>query len=328
NMLYLTTLSLLFVVGVTANQLELSVIENGKRCTQWVPLSSLSISMMPGLCSGAPYAERNAADSGSIRACCDADVVPTKPIPNQECGKQIITPTQTRIVGGSEARAHSWPWLISFQRNGGHSCGGTLIDTQHVLTAAHCIDTEEVNSGIYSVVTGLHDHDNWNYDRRSPQRHRIAKIFIHNQYDTNTQENDIAILRLDTPVTLSEHVNIACLQGPDPEVNSNVMIAGWGTTSFQGSVSQKLLQAPIKIMNGCHVYNFNNEKQLCGGTPQFHMDTCQGDSGGPLMYQANGQWHVSGVVSYGNGCAFKDFPGVYTRVSHYIPWINQIRSTA
>jgi secreted trypsin-like serine protease len=67
--------------------------------------------------------------------------------------------------------------------------------------------------------------------------------------------------------------------------------------------------------------NYDNNKQLCGGNYQYSKDSCQGDSGGPLMYEVNGQWILSGVVSYGDECAKQDRPGVYARVSYYLPWI-------
>ncbi len=104
-------------------------------------------------------------------------------------------------------------------------------------------------------------------------------------------------------------------------------LAGWGTTSFEGMPSNSLLQADILIMNVCqYIYDFDSRKQICAGNYQYSKDTCQGDSGGPLMYEVNGQWMVNGVVSYGDECAKLYRPGVYTRVSHYIPWIRKMTS--
>lgn len=91
--------------------------------------------------------------------------------------------------------------------------------------------------------------------------------------------------------------------------------------------SDPLLQAGIQIMDLCRqVYDFDSRKQICAGNNQYSKDSCQGDSGGPLMYEANGQWVVSGVVSYGDECAKLYRPGVYTRVSYYVPWIRSIVS--
>lgn len=104
-------------------------------------------------------------------------------------------------------------------------------------------------------------------------------------------------------------------------------LAGWGTTSFEGNLPDNLLQAGIAIMDLCErVYDFDSRKQICAGNHQYSKDSCQGDSGGPLMYEVNGQWIVSGVVSYGDECAKLYRPGVYTRVSYYLSWIRGITS--
>lgn len=105
-------------------------------------------------------------------------------------------------------------------------------------------------------------------------------------------------------------------------------LAGWGTTSFEGLPSDNLRQANIRIMTMCqYVYSFDSTKQICAGLDDYSKDSCQGDSGGPLMYEVNGQWVVSGVVSYGDECAKLYRPGVYARVSYYLPWIRRITST-
>jgi secreted trypsin-like serine protease len=77
-----------------------------------------------------------------------------------------------------------------------------------------------------------------------------------------------------------------------------------------------------------YVYDYDNTKQMCAGNPQYNKDSCQGDSGGPLMYESNGSWIVSGVVSYGDECAKKDRPGVYARVSYYLPWIRSVTGSS
>jgi secreted trypsin-like serine protease len=93
-------------------------------------------------------------------------------------------------------------------------------------------------------------------------------------------------------------------------------------------LSDSLLQTNVLIMDICkQVYNFDERKQICAGNYQYSKDSCQGDSGGPLMYQVNGQWIVSGIVSYGDECAKLYRPGVYTRVSYYVPWIQKVTST-
>jgi secreted trypsin-like serine protease len=103
-------------------------------------------------------------------------------------------------------------------------------------------------------------------------------------------------------------------------------LAGWGATTYEGNSPDSLRQAGILIMNTCQqVYpDYNTAQQLCAGNYQYSKDSCQGDSGGPLMSEVNGQWVVSGVVSYGDECAKLYRPGVYARVSYYLPWIRSI----
>jgi len=92
--------------------------------------------------------------------------------------------------------------------------------------------------------------------------------------------------------------------------------------------SNSLLQANILIMDICkYVYRFDERRQICAGNYQYSKDSCQGDSGGPLMYEVNGRWTVSGIVSFGDECAKFYRPGVYTRVSYFLPWIRRITST-
>jgi len=304
------------------SQLPLNIIENGKRCTAWGIHQNgveITLSTQEGDCNGPiGYEQAVAGTQVFLRFCCPfSQPIPTAP---QQCGKQKIPPV-TRIVGGDEAAPHSWPWLISFQKNGNHFCGGTLIGPRHVLTAAHCILSDP--QGL-TIVAGLHDQKQHVAGRA--QRVQVQQIFKHEQYNTQTNQHDVAILKLASPVVLNDYVNIACLPsaGTEPAVKSPVMIAGWGTTSFQGTSPSRLLQAKVEIMKDCSMYNgFSDKSQICAGHPLYAKDSCQGDSGGPLMYEKNGQWHLSGAVSYGNGCAFKDFPGVYARVSYYLPWIQQ-----
>ena len=242
------------------------------------------------------------------------------PIVNQ-CGRQSITPSTQRIVGGIEAIPNSWPWIVSLQLRD-HFCGGTLIDTHHVLTAAHCLKSAIKHH--IQVVAGLHERRNLNTGRT--QTIGVSRIFIHEQYNTVTQANDIAILRLSHPVQLNDYVSLICLPGPDPQESAVVTVAGWGKAYKSSLLTKSLRQASVKITNNqassAYATYFNVERQIGAGIPHTGgKDSCQGDSGGPLMYNSNGQWYLSGVVSFGTDCALPHFPGVYTRTSAYNSWI-------
>jgi secreted trypsin-like serine protease len=237
------------------------------------------------------------------------------------CGRQSVTPTNQRIVGGVEAIPNSWPWTVSLQLRD-HFCGGTLIDTRHVLTAAHCLTS--VISSQMRVVAGLHERQNLNTGRT--QIIGVSRIFMHEQYSSVTQAHDIAILRLSQPVQLNNYVNLICLPGPDPPESASVTAAGWGTTYKNSALANSLRQVTVKVTNAqaaaAYPAYFSAQRQIGAGIPNLGgKDSCQGDSGGPLMYNSNNQWYLSGVVSFGNDCALSNYPGVYTRTSAYLAWI-------
>ena len=263
-----------------------------------------------------------------VRYCCAKSSIgqiigsTTPSIPTMSnCGRQSITPSTQRIVGGVEAVANSWPWVVSLQLRD-HFCGGALIDTRHVLTAAHCLTN--VMSNQIRVVAGLHERQNINTGRT--QSIQVTHIFKHEQYDTVTQANDIAVLRLAQPVQVNTYVGLICLPGPDPQETAAVTVAGWGTTYKNSPLASRLRQVTIKVANtqasAAYPAYFNIQRQIGAGLPNVGgKDSCQGDSGGPLMYNSNGQWHLTGVVSFGTECALSNYPGVYTRTSAYLNWI-------
>jgi secreted trypsin-like serine protease len=243
------------------------------------------------------------------------------------CGRQTITPTTQRIVGGIEATPNSWPWTVSL-RVQDHFCGGTLIDTRHVLTAAHCL----TGASSYSlrVVAGLHQRLNLNTGRT--QVMGVSRIFLHEQYNSAIHAHDIAVIRLSQPVQLNTYVSLICLPGPDPQESATVTVAGWGSTYKGSPLPNALRQVTVKVTNAqakaSYPAYFNAQRQIGAGMPYTGgKDSCQGDSGGPLMYNSNSQWYLSGVVSFGYDCARGNYPGVYTRTSAYLNWIyNKINS--
>jgi len=273
------------------------------------------------------YKEKLCTDY-KVRYCCSKASIgqiiesTTPPLPTvNNCGRQSITPSTQRIVGGVEAIANSWPWVVSLQLRD-HFCGGALIDTRHVLTAAHCLTTA-IDSQI-RVIAGLHERKNSNTGRT--QNIGVSRIFKHEEYNTVTQTNDIAILRLSQPVKLNNYVDLICLPGPDPQESTAVTVAGWGTIYKNSPLATSLRQVTIQVANtqasAAYPAYFNVQQQIGAGIPYVGgKDSCQGDSGGPLMYNNNGQWYLSGVVSFGTECALSHYPGVYTRTSAYLNWI-------
>ncbi|CAF1388220.1 unnamed protein product [Rotaria magnacalcarata] len=279
-----------------------------------------------------------------VRFCCpNTDFVPTttttttpRPMPSGTCGRAQIKHSiaNSRIFGGSHATPNSWPWQVLYEERkpcGTNqicigSCGGTLIDSRHVLTASHCIGNNNNPSAI-TITAGLHNKLNIETTR---QVRAVERIFMHPDYNNQTTENDITILRLAQPVTFNTYVQPACLPGPEPSHDANVVLIGWGALKLGGGVYHELKQTQVKVIGECNKFwgQVDEDKQVCVGHAATGDSACQGDSGGPMLYERNGQWIVSGVASFvsASGCTTysNSRPNVYVRVSAYLPWIKSI----
>ena len=205
-------------------------------------------------------------------------------------------------------------------------CGGTLIDSRHVLTASHCIGTTDPS--VITITAGLHDQDADEGETR--QIRRVERIFKHPDYNPETMENDITILRLSEPVEFNKYVQPACLPGSDPQPDDDVVLIGWGAVRAGESPYHQLKQTKVKVIGDCKRYwgKVDEEKQVCVGDPVSRDSVCSGDSGGPMLYEYNGQWVVAGITSYIAYASCQSnsnfMPNVYVRVSAYLPWITTI----
>lgn len=203
------------------------------------------------------------------------------------------------------------------------SCGATLLDRYHVLTAAHCIGGKNLTK--ITLTAGIHNKANQEAETR--QVRRAERIFLHPDWNSRTLANDLAIVRLTKPIEFNRYAQPACLPGPDPPTNSDVVLIGWGAEEFGGSPNNALKQARVKIIGQCYKYwsQFDEVNQLCAGQTISGDSACQGDSGGPLLQQYNGQWVVQGVASFIDECKTSGDlpPNVYIRVSAYLSWIEK-----
>ncbi|CAF0825544.1 unnamed protein product [Adineta steineri] len=247
------------------------------------------------------------------------------------CGTmQSYFALRDRIVGGQLASDYAWPWQVYISLNGQFICGGTLITREHITTGAHCIVGQSNNPSDYTVTVGAHNQARQGY--YAGTTYRVASVYVHQNYVSAEYGYDIAIMHLSRTVDISDTVNVICL----PPSNYNipmyepVAITGFGLTSEGGSLPYTLQQAIIQLLPTCSsVYGgYNSRTQLCAGIQGGGRDTCQGDSGGPLVYQArkSDQWVLVGITSYGAGCARVNYPGIYTKVSAYLSWIQQVIS--
>uniref|UniRef100_A0A8C0G8X3 Transmembrane serine protease 13 n=1 Tax=Chelonoidis abingdonii TaxID=106734 RepID=A0A8C0G8X3_CHEAB len=236
------------------------------------------------------------------------------------CGQR----TSGRIIGGNEASASKWPWQVSLQYGLSHICGGTVIDTQWVLTAAHCFFIVKILNE-WKVYAGASDL------LHPAKGIPTAQIIINSNYSDDHDDYDIALVKLATPLTISGEVRPACLpmSGQTFRAGRTCFITGFGKTSEdEENTSPKLREAEVslidyRICNSSSVYEGElTPRMMCAGYLQGGRDSCQGDSGGPLVCEDNSRWYVAGVTSWGTGCGQKNKPGVYTQVTELLSWIH------
>ncbi|ESP04644.1 hypothetical protein LOTGIDRAFT_179982 [Lottia gigantea] len=235
-----------------------------------------------------------------------------------------------RIVGGQEARANSWPWVVAVMTKWKEQyCGATLIAPQWAITAAHCVRKKGRKRKVLLKV-GEHDLNGEGHieETISPE-----KDFPHPDFDYSTITNDIALIKLKKPVT-NKRLGIACLPAKRDRLPKGTLCytIGWGKTRNTHIYGSNVLQearVPIVNRKRCQsVFDYEiGRTQVCAGYKKGGVDSCAGDSGGPLMcsktVKGQQRWFIYGVTSYGEGCGRKGKYGIYTKVSSFLKWIKQ-----
>ncbi|CAH2224573.1 chymotrypsin-like elastase family member 1 [Pelobates cultripes] len=243
---------------------------------------------------------------------------------------QYLENSNTRVVGGTDAFRNSWPWQVSLQYQSGsswyHTCGGSLIRANRVLTAAHCVDVART----FRVVLGEH---NLSTNEGTEQSISVSRIVRHASWNTNNVAAgyDIAVLHLASSATLNSSVKVATLPASGTVLANNFacVVTGWGRTTTGGSSPSILQQAPLPVVahSTCSSSSYwgstVKSTMVCAGGDGVRA-SCNGDSGGPLNCSVSGVYQVHGITSFGSslGCNTYLKPSVFTRVSAYISWIN------
>ncbi|XP_066999948.1 trypsin-1 [Anabrus simplex] len=239
------------------------------------------------------------------------------------CG---LSNTKNRIVGGTETQVNQYPWIAKLFYNGRFYCAGSLINSRYVLTASHCLHGFD-----YRLITvRLLEHDANSDTEAQHIDRKVLRVLKHSRYSDSNFNNDIALIRLAEDVELKGSLRPVCL--PPSYKNftgQDGTVAGWGTTSQGGAVSPVLMEVTVPILSNtqCRKTGYGNRRitdnMLCAGVPEGKKDSCQGDSGGPLVVRNGTFYNIVGVVSWGDGCARPNYPGVYSRVNRYLTWLSK-----
>jgi len=252
---------------------------------------------------------------------------------NCKCGIRV---RKGRIIGGNTTGVNEYPWQVQFSRLGydrfrTHHCGGSLINNQWILTAAHCFQGWANNPGLWRAVLGEHD-----LSKTNDAKHvdfRISKIVLHPYY--HRTRFDFALLRLKKKVDFSRYPHIRPICLPENDRNTyqgkNAIASGWGRLFNNDRFKPTKLQAvDLKVLsNRDCVNNYGwhhtqiTEQMLCAhGFGK--KSPCHADSGGPLVTRIGKHYELIGVTSFGASpdCANKRVPGVFARVSKQLGWIS------
>lgn len=248
-----------------------------------------------------------------------------------------------KIFGGDRTELDQFPWAVALEYRNENppavKCGGSLINTRYVITAAHCVKhmlKEDLIArlGDWDLIT---DPDCDEYVNCNPPVifAEIAEVKVHPQY--RQKQNDIALLKLQNTLPENYYTHIAPICLPASAdlmqnlfISNNVTVAGWGGTELEPRSRYKMFTNLVTIsVNQCQ-----NELQQTLNRPKLYAnhicaksatglarDACGGDSGGPMMANVNGNWYLIGVVGFGPPCGKTLLPGVYARVTSYMDWI-------
>jgi len=250
----------------------------------------------------------------------------------QQCGQRKVSFKHTFVIGGQNAQHGAWPWQALLLYNGRSFCGGSLINRQWVVTAAHCVAPRRGRSkSAQSITIRLGETDRVKTEG-SEKTIRVSQIIYHPDFSWYTLNNDIALVKLKEPVTFTNYIQPICLAPREAPDGASCYITGWGKMKHPGNMVSKLQQGLLhkQSRTACAAYNGRKiripvtEQMICGAQPGTLMSGCHGDSGGPYVCKIGNRWELHGAVSWGSSrCDAKDTYTVFANIVYFKGWIEQ-----
>ncbi|XP_075987271.1 venom protease-like [Anticarsia gemmatalis] len=242
----------------------------------------------------------------------------------------------TFVVGGRDAQKWEFPHMALLGYGAAATtaqwrCGGSVISERYILTAAHCSYTRALGPITFAALGLLKRTDpkqNWKV-------YKIQNIIVHPEYRSPAKYHDIALLQTDTEIQFGVDLLPACL-GVVPQGPRQAEVSGWGRRGHREGLADHLQAVNLEqfsaqecdAMYPVHRHlrrGYDHRTQMCYGSKTEVVDTCEGDSGGPLQTSDEKcLYTVVGVTSYGRSCGQRGAAGMYTRVQHYVPWIESV----
>jgi secreted trypsin-like serine protease len=252
--------------------------------------------------------------------------------PYRDAVERFMKRQDPKIVGGKVASAGAYPWQVSLGVSWiadpyrAHFCGGSVYSASWIVTAAHCLENTPPKDVIITAGTHLLGVG------AGSSRRNVKRIIVKSNFDSKTMDNDIALMELSEPLDLEPTIQPIPLvssanEGTLLQNGTQLVVIGWGATQQNGKPVRDLRYADVPLVERAtcnRPLGYDDQistNMLCAGLAAGGVDSCQGDSGGPLTVGAPGAPRLAGVVSWGEGCARPNKPGVYTRVANYTSWV-------
>jgi len=231
----------------------------------------------------------------------------------------VIVHDVDAIVGGEVAEYGEFPHQVALLRYGGYACGGSIVTSRCVVTAASCCE----GIGAANLLVRAGDQERSVVEQFQVDRN-VSKVVSHEDHDGWAADSDICLLEVSSPFELNDYVSTIELPPSMYEDPAGLVctVLGWGATEEGGQKPNDLSKVDVPIVSDKRCNEsygvLMEEDMICAGIEFGGKGFCWGDAGGPLICDG----HLSGVVSWGMGCAQPATPQIYTQVSHFRDWLD------